>query len=147
MKKFLFLFIFCAYGAMSVIAQQKADDILGTWYTENQKSKVEVIKKKDGKYYATILSLNEPYEADGKTLKVDDENPKKELRSRKIVGIEFLTGLEWKGDEWDDGDIYDPESGNTYSAMATMPDKNTVKLRGYMGFSLLGRTTVWTRAK
>ena len=146
MKKLFFLLVFCAYGAIGVMAQQ-ADDILGVWFTEDKKSKVEVIKKKDGKYYGKIAWLMNPYEEDGKTPKVDDENPNKELRERPIIGLEFLEGMKWTGDEWYGGDIYDPQSGNSYSAMAAMPDKNTVKLRGYIGFSLLGRTTTWTRAK
>ncbi len=53
MKKLFFLLVFCAYGAIGAMAQQ-ADDILGVWFTEDKKSKVEVIKKKDGKYYGKM---------------------------------------------------------------------------------------------
>ena len=91
--------------------------------------------------------MSDPFEEDGKTPLIDDKNPNKGLRNRPIQGMVLLTGPKWKKGEWDDGDIYDPEYGNTYSAMVMMPDKNTLKLRGYMGFSLLGRTTTWVRAK
>ncbi|QTN38765.1 DUF2147 domain-containing protein [Cryomorphaceae bacterium] len=145
MKKRLLVLLLCASGAMPSFAQQ-ADDILGTWFTADNDSKVEITKK-DGAYIGQIIWLSDPFEEDGKTPLIDDKNPNKELRNQPIQGMILMTGLKWKNGEWDDGDIYDPESGNTYSAMATMPDKNTIKLRGYMGFSLLGRTTTWVRAK
>ena len=142
--KNLLLIIFCAFGAMNTFAQ-KGDDLLGIWHTEDEKSRIEIIKKSDGKYYGSVIWLKEPYEEDGKTIKVDDENPDPKKRATPIVGLELLKELTWDGEEWDDGEIYDPQSGNTYSSMATMPDVNTIKMRGYMVFSLLGRTTVWTR--
>ncbi len=145
MKKLLPILFICACGTMPALAQQ-GGDIIGVWLTEGGKSRIEVTQR-NGKYYGTIIWLRDPYESDGKTVKVDDENPKKELRTRPIVGIEIIKGLEFDEDEWDNGDIYDPESGNTYSAIARMPDKNTLKVRGYLGFSLLGRTTVWTRVR
>ena len=46
------------------------------------------------------------------------------------------------------GDIYDPESGKTYSSFFIhLKDKNTLKVRGYVGISLLGRTEIWTRTE
>jgi uncharacterized protein (DUF2147 family) len=45
---------------------------------------------------------------------------------------------------WEDGKIYDPKNGKTYSCKMTL-EGNELKVRGYVGFSLLGRTTVWTR--
>ena len=41
---------------------------------------------------------------------------------------------------WDGGWIYDPDHGLTYSGKITLVDRNTVKLRGFIGISLLGRT-------
>jgi uncharacterized protein (DUF2147 family) len=48
-------------------------------------------------------------------------------------------------DEWKGGDIYDPESGKTYRSYMYLKDSNTLKVRGYVGISLLGRTETWTR--
>jgi uncharacterized protein (DUF2147 family) len=47
---------------------------------------------------------------------------------------------------WDDGEIYDPKSGKTYSCKMTLTDPRRLEVRGYVGISLIGRTDVWTRA-
>jgi uncharacterized protein (DUF2147 family) len=87
-----------------------------------------------------------PKPEDG-TPKLDRENENEKLRSRKVLGINVIQGFEWDDDEYEDGTIYDPENGKTYSCVITYENKDTLNVRGYIGFSLLGRTTVWTRAK
>lgn len=127
-----------------------ADDILGIWWNQEKTSKIEVFKKGD-KYHGKIIWLKDEFE-DGSTTKpnLDDKNPDASLQSRKVLGLEILTDLEWDDDEWDDGEIYDPKSGNSYSCYAEFEDENNLdrlKLRGYVGFSLIGRTSYWTRIK
>lgn len=131
--------------AAPFVNAQKADDIIGIWLTEGGKSKVEVFKK-EGKYYAKIIWLKTPNYEDG-TPKIDKHNPNEKLNTRKVVGIEILQGLEWDDDEFEDGEIYDPESGKTYSCEAEFDGMDTLNVRGYIGFSMIGRTTVWTRVK
>jgi len=41
--------------------------------------------------------------------------------------------------------LYDPKKGKTYTGMITLKDANTLALRGYIGFSFLGRSSTWTR--
>jgi uncharacterized protein (DUF2147 family) len=49
-------------------------------------------------------------------------------------------------DEWEDGTIYDPKNGKTYSCYIRYAEyPNLLKIRGYIGVSLLGRTTYWTK--
>ena len=143
MKKLVSLMI--VMMLTSVMYAQSADDILGVWYTEGGKSKVEITKK-DGKYSGKIIWLKTPNREDG-TPKLDRENENEKLRSRKVLGINVLNGFEWDDDEYEDGTIYDPENGKLYSCVITYENKDTLNVRGYIGFSLLGRTTVWTRVK
>lgn len=134
---------------LSLSAQQtnKADIILGKWVTEEGKSVVEVTKKTDGKYYAKILSLKDPVDKETGKEKLDKENPEEKLRSRTVVGIEFMKGFVYNAEdeEWQGDFLYDPESGSTYSGYMKLKDKNTLDLRGYIGISLFGRTSTWTR--
>jgi uncharacterized protein (DUF2147 family) len=133
-------------GFLSVSAfAQKSDDILGVWWNQEKDAKIEIYK--DGKVYrGKIVWQKEPLNESGKP-KVDKNNPDVKLQSRAVMGLVVLNDLEWDDDEWDSGSIYDPKNGSTYSCYITMPNQNTLKLRGYIGFSLIGRTATWERAK
>jgi uncharacterized protein (DUF2147 family) len=132
------------------------DAIVGVWTTDKEKSKVEIFKQNDN-YYGKIVALKEPlYPADPKhpdfmagrdgQPKVDARNPDEALRSRPIIGMELMRGFTYGGDDvWSGGTIYDPESGKTYKCKLTLASPKELKVRGYIGISLLGRTTTWTR--
>jgi uncharacterized protein (DUF2147 family) len=76
----------------------------------------------------------------------DDLNPDPALRDRLLLGLTIMDGFTYAGDgKWKSGRIYDPNSGKTYKCRLTLVDENTLELRGYIGFSLLGRTETWTR--
>ena len=79
--------------------------------------------------------------------KTDKNNPDKVLQSRPDLGLELLKDFTFNGDNvYDDGTIYDPKNGKTYSCKMTL-DGNNLRIRGYVIFSLFGRTEVWTRVK
>ncbi|MBI1185329.1 DUF2147 domain-containing protein [bacterium] len=137
-------------SSFSSTANYGSDAILGIWWNQEKTSRIEVYKR-NNKYYGKIVWLENEFE-DGSSTQpnLDDKNPDESLRSRKLMGLEILKDLEWDDDEWDDGQIYDPKSGNTYSCYAEFEDDdnlNRLKFRGYMGVSLLGRTSYWTRYK
>ncbi len=127
----------------------KADDIVGVWLTQDKDSHVEIFKQGD-QYFGKIIWLSEPIDSVTGKPKVDDKNPDAKLQSRPIMGLELLTNFKYFPDdqEWEDGHIYDPKKGATYKCYMEFPDpgnKNKLKIRGYIGFSLLGRTVYWYR--
>lgn len=76
----------------------------------------------------------------------DGNNPDASLRNRPVCGITIGTGFTPEGtNQAKNGQLYDPDSGKTYSAQM-QTDGSTLKLRGYIGISLLGRTETWHRA-
>ena len=76
----------------------------------------------------------------------DDRNPDPTLRNRPLDGLVIMTGFEFAGDgNWQNGTVYDPNSGKTYKCSITLIDDNTLKLRGYIGIALFGRSETWTR--
>ncbi len=128
-----------------VLYAQKADDVVGQWYSEKNESLIEIYKT-GNKFYGKIIWLKEPLR-DGKP-KVDDKNPDEKLRNRPLIGLVILKDFVFDGkDEWSDGQIYDPKSGKTYSCFMELENKDKLKIRGYIGISLIGRTTYWTRKK
>lgn len=142
----LLLFPFTALNAQEV----KADDILGVWLNEDKDAHVNIYME-DGKYYGKIVWLLNPIDEETGKPKLDDENEDESLRNRPVMGLMLLRDFEFDGDdEWEDGRIYDPKNGKDYSCYMKFEDENdmnTLKVRGFIGFSLLGRTTYWTRVE
>ena len=139
----IILALFTLFVSLNTLAQ-KADDIIGVWLDEEKEGKIEIYKKGDT-YYGKIIWLKEPRE-NGKPI-VDSENPQAELRNRPILGLVILSDLVFDGEEWEDGEIYDPNTGDTYSCYVALESQNRLKLRGYIGFSLVGRSSYWTRVQ
>jgi uncharacterized protein (DUF2147 family) len=131
-------------SSLFLFAQNKATDVIGVWLTPGDNAaKVEVYKVGD-KFNGKVVWMKNP-NINGKP-KLDSNNPDINKRNIPRLGLEIMKGFVFNGsDEWDKGNIYDPQNGKTYSGYMYMTDRNTLKLRGYVGISLLGRTQTWTR--
>jgi uncharacterized protein (DUF2147 family) len=121
------------------------DAIERLWYNEEKTAKIQIFKATDGKFYGKIVWLKEPNNEEGKP-KTDKKNPDKAKRANPIMGLQMLKGFK-KDDatHYEDGTIYDPKNGKTYSCKITRKG-DLLDVRGYMGISLIGRTTTWTKA-
>jgi uncharacterized protein (DUF2147 family) len=126
------------------------DAVLGVWVTADGKARIQVVRHGDV-YDGSIVWLKEPlYPADDKAApgqpKVDRKNPDKSLQSRPIIGLPLIREFKYAGDNvWSDGTIYDPDSGKLYSCKLTLMMDGSLRVRGYVGISLFGRTEIWTR--
>ena len=121
------------------------NEICGIWLEEEKRSHIEIYKKNDNLYEGKIVWLSEPLDKNGEPKK-DKDNPNKSLRDQTLDGLIIIKDLEYvKKNEWSNGTIYDARSGKTYSLNATLNDDNNLFMRGYFGFSFIGRTTSWTR--
>ncbi|MCF1751494.1 MULTISPECIES: DUF2147 domain-containing protein [Mariniradius] len=128
----------------SQLYAQQPDAIVGKWYNTEKDAQVEIFKE-GGRYFGKIVWLKEPVE-NGKP-KVDKNNSEKELRTRPIMGMRLLNDFQFKGGVWEDGTIYDPKNGKTYSCIIKRKDGKTLEVRGYVGFSMIGRTVEWTKVE
>lgn len=78
----------------------------------------------------------------------DQHNPDVAKRSQPLCGLMMMGGLKPvknSNAKWEDGWVYDPDAGSTYTAEMKLDGPDTLKLRGYLGISLFGRTMTWTR--
>ena len=145
-NRLIYLFIFSCIISFS----QEKNDIKGIWLEEEGQSKIEIfsIETKVGTMYGgKIIWLEEPLTENGER-KLDKENPDPELRNKPILGLLIMKKLKFKKyGYWSGGEIYDARSGKTYSLEVNMNEKDKLQLRGYIGISLIGRTTTWTRVK
>jgi uncharacterized protein (DUF2147 family) len=121
-----------------------AQSVTGKWktiddVTKKEKSIVEIYEK-DGKVYAKILELLTP----GDENKVCDQCEGAN-KDKPIKGMMIINGLSEDGDEWNSGKILDPKDGKEYKCYISLEETNKLKVRGYIGFSLIGRTQYWYR--
>lgn len=127
---------------LAVLAQT---DISGTWLTAEKNGKIKIYKAKNDKYYGKVEWLAEPNE-DGKP-KVDKNNPDKAKQNEPIMGLIMLKGFEKSSDnKYENGKIYDPKAGKTYSCVMTHKGQK-LEVRGYVGVAWMGRTEVWTKVE
>lgn len=146
-KRFLTraMLIFCVLIGTRLAAFAQKDKIEGLWYNEEKTAKVEIYKATDGKFWGKIVWLKEPMR-DGAP-KTDYKNPKTELQKVPLLGLVLLKHFDADGKEmYEGGDIYDPKNGKTYSCKITYKG-DKLDVRGYVGISLIGRTTVWERTQ
>ena len=118
--------------------------IEGTWITQDdetgrQKSEV-LIYKENGKLYGKITKLLLPEDKGKKCVNCKGKN-----KDQPIESMVIIKDLTLEDDTWEDGTILDPKSGKVYDCYIGFQDSNTLKLRGFLGFSLLGRTQIWKR--
>jgi uncharacterized protein (DUF2147 family) len=146
MKKYTAL-LFTLLFAFNLGYAQQADDLVGVWEPSNGKARVKIDKVGD-KYYGRIVWLKEPNDPATGNPKVDKNNPDEALRTVPLRGYRMLKDFVYKGEGvWEEGTIYDPENGSTYSCIIKMKDENTLDIRGYIGIKTLGRTDEWKRLK
>lgn len=126
------------------------DAIVGLWATEDEEAHVRITREGE-EYAGEIVWLSEPvYPPDDERgmagrKKVDRNNPDESLHDRPILGLEIMEGFTYAGDGlWKGGRIYDPDNGKTYKCKVTLQDDGSLHVRGFIGFSLLGRTSTWT---
>lgn len=157
MKKTLVVLALCGCFGMSPVWSADADAITGVWATDPEggggPAHVEIYANGD-QYEGKIIWLEEPlYTADdeGETAgvpKEDHNNPDPALQSRPIIGLVIMEGFVFDGeDTWHKGTIYDPDNGKTYKCKIRFADDGSLKVRGFIGFSMLGRTERWTRVE
>lgn len=138
-------------SAAPVVMAGDHDAILGKWATANAKSTVDIYEC-GNKVCGKIVALKVPkYPADDEKgmagqIKIDRENPDPALQKKPLIGLVVLKNFDRveKG-LWRNGTIYDPENGKTYKCKMTLESPNKLHVRGYIGFSFIGRTTEWTR--
>ena len=140
MKSLFSVLIFLLFS-ISIWAQTA----VGIWKTIDDedgtvKSHVSIYES-NGKLFGKVIKLINPE----KTICSECKGEKKD---KPIEGMIIMWDLQqdqsylWKG-----GKILDPKNGKEYKCKIELEDTNTLKVRGFIGFSLLGRTQIWYRVE
>ena len=145
MRNALILLVFLV-GLSSAYGQAETKQAFeGVWVSvddvSNQRKSEISLYVEGGKLYGQIARL----------LLEEDKGKqcaacKGDLKNKPIEGLTIIEGLEWDGTAWTGGKILDPANGKQYSCTLTLQDDQTLKVRGYLGISLLGRTQTWYKS-
>ena len=132
----------------SAFANPVADDIHGLWVDNKDpdRQKFAVIVEDCGsKLCGRLYWLKKPLSANGLP-KRDKHNSNETLRDRPLCGLQILTGFQYVSDNtWNSGEIYNPDDGLTFSSTMKLAPEGSLKIRGYVGISLFGKTLEWVR--
>lgn len=130
--------------SMTFIGQNQT--VVGKWKTIDDKTgkakSIVEIYERSGKVY-------------GKIVDILDVNRKKSLctnctgddKNKPVLGLVIIKGLKKDGAEYNSGKILDPITGKEYKCFLELEGNEKLKVRGYIGISLFGRTQTWQRVK
>jgi uncharacterized protein (DUF2147 family) len=150
MKRLLVLALVLAAASASA----QSPGVIGTWLTESGVGQVKIERcadAKDGPVCGHIVGLVNPTGPDGKVVApdtvLDPHNENAALRSRKMIGVPLIWGFKPTSDPnaFEGGRIYNGEDGKTYTANISMEADGKLRLRGYVGSPMFGKTQLWTR--
>lgn len=139
MNKYCYVLLFMFFS-VSVTSQS----ILGKWKTIDDetgeaKSIVEIFSK-SGKIYAKVVEVLDLVHKNSLCQMCAGED-----KNKPILGLIIVKGLSREGSEYNSGEILDPKNGKLYKCSLSLQSKDKLKVRGYIGFSLIGRTQYWHR--
>ncbi len=141
--KHLLIFIVSITAAFTCQAQ----NVIGKWKTvddeTNETKSIVEIFKKGNKLHGKIIAITDKDRQDAVCEECEDDDPRK---NQPILGMEIIKGLEKDDDEWNGGTVLDPENGKVYKCKIWIEGKNLI-IRGYIGFSLIGRSQTWLPVK
>ena len=131
---------------VSMAFYAQGNSVIGKWKTIDDetgkpKSIVEIYEN-SGKIYGKVVDILDP-------------NKKKNLctncpgddKNKPVMGLIIIKGLKKDGDEYNGGKILDPVTGKTYKCFLALDGSDKIKVRGFIGISLFGRTQTWHRVK
>ena len=145
MKKILLTFLLIAFS-IAINAQT----IFGKWYSKDETGKIDSaieVYEKNGKAFAKIIELwyRGSRVTDPKGQNAVCDLCEGENKGKKKLGLNILADLEKDGNEWSGGTILDPRNGKIYTCYIELINPHKLKIRAYLGISLLGRTVYFER--
>lgn len=143
-RQFASLLVFMVLGLTFQVYAQSETRVLGLWYNTEKTAQVEITQN-GSEFLGKIVWLQDP-SPEGKPA-TDKENPDPKLKQRPLMGLSLLKGLKYSGGIWKGGEIYDPKTGKTYSCEIKLKSDSVLEVKGYIGFSFVGKTVQWTKVK
>jgi uncharacterized protein (DUF2147 family) len=130
--------LWIAIAILVVTAPAHAEGVLGQWLTPV--GATAEVYRCNANVCVKLVALTKDAPS-----RIDSNNPNASLRKRSLCGLQMGGGFHLTGGTQADGGwLYDPKVGKTYSG-SMVSDGDSLKLRGYIGIKLFGRSEVWKR--
>lgn len=142
LRRMFFSLKMASLMAISGYSYAELNAVTGYWATPESIIEIEVVGES---LSMKVVALLEPYYTDKDehgplgSKKRDADNPDPTLRDRFIIGLELLGRYKFHKGRWA-GEIYDPETAQVYLSFIEVGRRGKLKIRGYIGASILGRT-------
>lgn len=146
----LAIFLAFNFNSQSMAAPDaiSSKDIHGLWVDnkDSEKQKFAVMVEDCGSQLCgKIYWLKKPNFDNGEP-KFDKHNPNEALQNRPLCGLKILSGFQYSKDNtWKNGHIYNPSDGHTFNSFMTLKNDGTLRVKGYVGLTLFGKSVEWVR--
>ena len=131
---------------LGTIQSQSVKSVIGKWKTiddeTGQAKSIVEIYEKSGMLYGKVVSILRADHKKDVCTECDGAE-----KNKPILGMVIISGLKKEGDEYSGGTILDPTNGKKYKCYITLDSPDKLKLRGFVGIAIMGRTQYWTRVK
>ena len=131
-------------GTTDVLFAQSKSKIVGVWFNTEKTAQIEIMEN-ENEMIGKLIWI-QPKEGDPQEF-TDVVNSDSSLRDRPLMGLTILKGLKYTNGIWSDGEIYDPESGLSYTCEIQLKKKDILEVKGFLGDSWVSRTVEWNRVK
>ena len=137
--------VLLCFSALALRAADSASTPAGRWRTFDDKiagkaKAIIVLYEEKGLLFGRVETLVDP-----DAVKICDKCSD-ERKGRPVTGMVVVRRMKKDGDEYTGGDILDPKNGSVYRCkMRLMDQGRKLSVRGYIGFSLFGRSQTWVR--
>lgn len=140
MKTFFLLLTICTFTF------SQKNPVVGKWKCIDDQTGKEMgviqLYEENGKIFGKVIEITNPKDREKLC-----NNCQGEDKDQPILGLTVLRNLTKDGNEYSGGKIVDPKHGKYYKCYITLENENKLKVRGYIGISLFGRTQYWHRVK
>jgi len=136
-------------GLSLVLNAQQRNDIIGEWISSHRNVIVKIYYDSTDYKGAVVWFDDTDDESSPMHSRKDLKNPNRNLRNQHIIGLDVLKDLQFnpRCSCWQDGKIYDVQTGKTWSASISMENINKLKVRGFWHYEFIGRSMTFKRVK
>lgn len=140
-------YFFIAFFLCLTPHQTQSQSVLGKWKTydifdrSKEEAIVEIYTLSNQLYVKVVEILPEEHKNDLCKRCTGEE------KDKPILGMVILKGASLKDGIWQGAPILNAKNGKRYGCHISLENKDLLKVRGFVGYPIFGKTLYWTRVR